>query len=224
MSYFAPPSDVSVTEKEDAFLRKHVPRYTNLLLIGHSTGCYIILEMMKRAQEMKVVKAVMVFPTIEHMACSPQGKVMTPVLCRLRYAVYLPIILLSLLPERLKTSMVRLTLRNLYALDNSIIPATITLINVDCAANGMYMESHEMHLVVERDNLTIRQHLSKLNFYYGAMDHWCPVQYYHDIRKTSPEGYIHLCERGIRHAFVLDAGEEVVNMTTERIYDDLRTL
>ncbi|ROL44996.1 Lipid droplet-associated hydrolase [Anabarilius grahami] len=137
--------DASVMEKEDvfglngqiehklAFLRKHVPRGTNLLLIGHSIGCYIILEMMKRDPELKVVKAVMLFPTIERMACSPQGKVMTPVLCRLRYAFYLPIFLLSLLPERLKFSMVHLALKNLYALDTSIIPSTVSLINVDTA-------------------------------------------------------------------------------------------
>lgn len=75
----------------------------------------------------------MLFPTIERMACSPQGKVMTPVLCRLRYAFYLPIFLLSLLPERLKISMVHLALRNLYTLDTSIIPSTVSLINVDCA-------------------------------------------------------------------------------------------
>ncbi|XP_052010035.1 lipid droplet-associated hydrolase-like isoform X3 [Xyrauchen texanus] len=141
--------DASVTEEEDvfgldgqiehklAFLRKHVPRDTNLLLIGHSIGCYIILEMMKRDPELKVVKAVMLFPTIERMACSPQGKVMTPVLCRLRYAIYLPIFLLSLLPEKLKTSMVHLALRNLYVLDNSIIPATVSLINVDCAGERL---------------------------------------------------------------------------------------
>uniref|UniRef100_A0A671QY45 Lipid droplet-associated hydrolase n=2 Tax=Sinocyclocheilus anshuiensis TaxID=1608454 RepID=A0A671QY45_9TELE len=228
--------DASVTEEEDVFglngqiehkltfLRKHVPRDTNLLLIGHSIGCYIILEMMKRDPELKVVKAVMLFPTIERMAYSPQGKVMTPVLCRLRYTFYLPIFLLSLLPERLKVSIVHLALRNSYAVDTSIIPATVSLINVDCAANGMYMGSQEMRLVVERDNITIRQHLSKLIFYYGATDHWCPVQYYRDTRKDFPEGDIRLCERGIRHAFVLDAGEEMANMTAEWIFDDLRTL
>lgn len=75
----------------------------------------------------------MLFPTIERMACSPQGKVLTPVLCRLRYAVYLPIFLLSLLPERLKAGMARLALRNLYSLDTYIVPATVSLINVDCA-------------------------------------------------------------------------------------------
>ncbi|KAG1972550.1 lipid droplet-associated hydrolase isoform X2 [Pimephales promelas] len=227
--------DASVTEKDVfgldgqiehklAFLQKHVPQGTNLLLIGHSIGCYIILEMIKRDPDLKVVKAVMLFPTIERMACSPQGKVMTPVLCRLRYAFYLPVFLLSLLPERLKISMVHLALRNLYTLDPSIIPSTVSLINVDCAANGMYMGSQEMRLVVERDNATIRQHLSKIIFYYGATDHWCPVQYYHDIRNDFPEGDIRLCERGIRHAFVLDSGEEMANMTAEWILDDLKTL
>nr|XP_055028314.1 lipid droplet-associated hydrolase isoform X1 [Misgurnus anguillicaudatus] len=167
--------DASVAEKEDVFgldgqiehkltfLRKHVPRETTLLLIGHSIGCYIILEMMKRDPELKVLKAVMLFPTIERMACSPQGKLMTPLLCHLRYAVYLPIFLLSLLPERLKAEIVRLAMGNLYSLDTSIVPATVSLINVDCAANAMYMGGQEMRLVVKRDDSTIRQHLRKIN-------------------------------------------------------------
>lgn len=66
--------------------------------------------------------------------------------------------------------------------------------------------------------------LCQIVFYYGATDHWCPVQYYHDIRKDFPEGDIRLCERGIRHAFVLDSGEEMANMTAEWIFDDLRML
>lgn len=41
-------------EHKLAFLRKHVPRETSLVLVGHSIGCYIILEMMKRNPELKV--------------------------------------------------------------------------------------------------------------------------------------------------------------------------
>lgn len=59
-------SDASLAEEGDvfglngqiehklAFLRKHVPRETSLVLVGHSIGCYIILEMMKRDPELKV--------------------------------------------------------------------------------------------------------------------------------------------------------------------------
>lgn len=50
------------------------------------------------------------------------------------------------------------------------------------------------------------------------------MQYYQDIRRDFPDGDIRLCERGLRHAFVLDAGEEMANMITEWIRDDLRGL
>lgn len=42
-------------EHKLAFLRKHVPRDTRLVLLGHSIGCYIILEMLKRNPELKVI-------------------------------------------------------------------------------------------------------------------------------------------------------------------------
>ncbi|XP_072546569.1 lipid droplet-associated hydrolase [Salminus brasiliensis] len=228
--------DASLAETEDvfglngqikhklAFLSEHVPRDMHLVLVGHSIGCYIILEIMKRDPELKVMKSVMLFPTIERMAHSPQGKFMTPVLCKLRYTAYLPVFLLSFLPERLKFALVQLALRNMSSLDTIAIPATASLINVDCVANAMYMGSQEMGLVVERNNASIRQHLHKLIFYYGATDSWCPLQYYYDMRRDFPDGDIRLCERGYRHAFVLDAGEEMANMTTEWISDDLRGL
>lgn len=41
-------------EHKLSFLLEHVPRDTHLILIGHSIGCYIILEMMKRDPELKV--------------------------------------------------------------------------------------------------------------------------------------------------------------------------
>lgn len=42
-------------EHKLAFLKKHVPRETSLVLIGHSIGCYIILEIMKRDPKLKVI-------------------------------------------------------------------------------------------------------------------------------------------------------------------------
>lgn len=60
-------------------------------------------------------------------------------------------------------------------------------------------------------------------FYYGAKDHWCPVQYYLDMKQDFPHGDIRLCEREFRHAFVLDAGSEVSKMVAEWIHGDLRT-
>ncbi|KAM4694716.1 lipid droplet-associated hydrolase [Discoglossus pictus] len=198
-----------------SFLKKNVPADTQLVLIGHSIGCYIILEMMKQAKHLKVLQAVLLFPTIERMAQSPQGKVMTPFLCSLRYIVYMPLYLLSFLPECAKTSMVRFVMWGIKSVDEASMAAALELFRMDCTANAMYMGSQEMVNVKDRDNNTIKENLNKLIFYYGATDNWCPVQYYEDIRKEFPEGNIWLCEKGIRHAFVLDSSKEVASMTVQ---------
>ncbi|CAJ1074179.1 lipid droplet-associated hydrolase [Xyrichtys novacula] len=193
------------------FLSKYVPKETSLVLVGHSIGCYIILKMMKRDPELK------------RMAQTPQGKVMTPVLCQMRYVAYLPVFLLSLLPEGLKTSLVKLIFSGIKSLDQTVVQPTVGLLSGDCAANAMYMGGQEMRKVLERDNITIRNNLEKLIFYYGATDHWCPVQYYHNIKQDFPRGDFRLCENGFRHAFVLDMGREVARMVVGWIRADLRT-
>lgn len=212
---------IGQTEHKLAFLRKHVPRETSLVLVGHSIGCYIILDMMKRDPELKVLKAVMLFPTIERMAQTPQGRVITPMVCHMRYVAYLPLFLLSLLPDRIKASLIKLVLGGICALDHSVIQPTVGLLSGDSAANAMYMGAQEMRNVLERDNTTIKKNLDKLIFYYGATDHWCPVQYYHDIKRDIPHGDFRLCENGFRHAFVLDAGRDVAQMVAEWIRGDL---
>lgn len=75
----------------------------------------------------------MLFPTIERMAQTPQGKVMTPVLCHLRYIAYLPLFLLSLLPERLKAGLIKLVLGGIRSLDHTVLQPTVGLLSGDCA-------------------------------------------------------------------------------------------
>lgn len=82
---------------------------------------------------LQVLKAVLLFPTIERMAQSPQGKVMTPVLCQLRYLAYLPLFLLSLLPQRVAALLVRLLLRGLPALDPCVLRPALQMFSGDCA-------------------------------------------------------------------------------------------
>ncbi|NXU77048.1 LDAH hydrolase, partial [Oreotrochilus melanogaster] len=237
-------SDTDIKELEDvfglngqvehklSFLKKNVSKDIKLVLIAHSIGCYITLEMMKRASELQVHspcgaglgRASTLVPTIERMAQSPQGKLMTPLLCKLRYILYMPVYLLSFLPEGVKASLVRFALRGMKTCDESSITTSINLFSVDCIANILYMASQEMMKVVERDSTTIKQNLKKLIFYYGTGDSWCPQNYYDDIKMDFPDGDIRLCEKGLRHAFVLDASKEMAAMITDWLQDDLTKL
>ncbi|XP_068793176.1 lipid droplet-associated hydrolase isoform X3 [Struthio camelus] len=206
------------------FLKKNVSKDIKLVLIAHSIGCYITLEMMKRASELQVLRSVLLFPTIERIAQSPQGKLMTPLLCKLRYILYMPVYLLSFLPEGVKASLVRFALRGMKSCDESSITTSVNLFSVDCIANILYMASQEMMKVVERDSTTIKQNLKKLIFYYGIGDSWCPQHYYDEIKMDFPDGDIRLCEKGLRHAFVLDASNEMASMITDWLQDDLTKL
>ncbi|XP_056670965.1 lipid droplet-associated hydrolase [Monodelphis domestica] len=213
-------------EHKLAFLRRYVPGSLKLVLIGHSIGAYILLEMMKRAPQLPVLRAFLLFPTIERMAKSPNGRVVTPLLCWLRYALYVPLFIgLSLVPVRFKAMLASMFLQNVD-MENSVLARLMNSLNMSCVANAMYLGSQEMRTVLERDNPTIQKHLKKLTFYYGASDLWCPVQYYEDIKKDFPSGDIRLCQKGIHHAFVtsLSSSQEMAAMIRDWLQGELSEL
>ncbi|XP_007937449.1 lipid droplet-associated hydrolase [Orycteropus afer afer] len=204
---------------KQAFLRSHVPKQMKLVFIGHSIGCYISLQMLKCAPELPVIRSMMLFPTIERMSQSPNGRIATPLLCWFRYVLYvIGYLLLKPLPERIKLWLIRMC----FQMKN--IPNECLCMNLGdpfCLANAAYLGGQEMMQVVERDNETIKKHLPKLTFYYGTLDHWCPKEYYDDIKKDFPEGDIRLCEKKIPHAFILSHSQEMAEMVADWLKNDL---
>ncbi|XP_027732827.1 lipid droplet-associated hydrolase-like [Vombatus ursinus] len=209
-------------EHKLAFLRRRVPASLKLVLISHSVGSYVLLEMMKRAPQLPVLRSLLLFPTIEKIAKTPNGRVATPLLCWLRYALYVPIYIgLSLLPARVQAILASLVLRRLK-IENAVTSRHVmNSLNMDCIANILYLGSQEMRIILERDNHTIQKHLKKLTFYYGTSDLWCPVQFYEDIKKNFPSGDIKLCEKGIKHAFIISSNQEMATMIADWLKDDL---
>ncbi|KAJ7341485.1 hypothetical protein JRQ81_005637, partial [Phrynocephalus forsythii] len=209
-------------EHKLSFLRKNVPNDVKLVLIGHSIGSYIALQIMNLAPDLEILRCVHLFPTIERMAQSPNGRILTPLLCHLRYILYMPMYLFTFLPERVKRFLVNYVLGD--GCHEELKMAALHMLNMDSLANIFYMASQEMRMVTKRDNSTIRNHLKKLTFYYGARDLWCPKQYYEEMKMEFPEGDIQLCERGIKHAFVLHSSEEMAEMVSGWVADDLTGL
>ncbi|XP_072505395.1 lipid droplet-associated hydrolase isoform X2 [Notamacropus eugenii] len=212
-------------EHKLAFLRTRVPAMLKLVLITHSVGSYILLEMMKRAPQLPVLRGLLLFPTIERIAKTPNGYVATPLLCWLRYALYVPFyIALNLMPTKVLTMLSSLILQRLKAENEITSRHVMNSLNMNCIANAMYLGSQEMRTILERDNSTIEKHLNKLIFYYGASDSWCPVQFYEDIKKDFPSADIKLCEKGIRHAFILSSSQEMAAMISDWLEDVLAKL
>ncbi|XP_011826790.1 PREDICTED: UPF0554 protein C2orf43 homolog isoform X3 [Mandrillus leucophaeus] len=206
-------------EHKLAFLRTHVPKDMKLVLIGHSIGSYFTLQMLKRVPELLVIRAFLLFPTIERMSESPNGRIATPLLCWFRYVLYVTgYLLLKPCPEKIKSLLIRRCLQ-LMNLENEFSP--LNVLEPFCLANAAYLGGQEMMEVVKRDDETIKEHLCKLTFYYGTIDPWCPKEYYEDIKKDFPEGDIRLCEKNIPHAFITHFNQEVANMIADSLKDDL---
>ncbi|XP_004696115.1 lipid droplet-associated hydrolase [Echinops telfairi] len=207
------------TEHKLAFLRTHVPKEMKLVLIGHSVGCYISLQMLRRAPELPVIRSLMLFPTIERMAETPKGKFVTPLLCWLQYVLrVLCYILFKPIPEFIKSFLVR------FMLKVNNLPKecfSLSLLEPFCLANAVYLGAQEMEQIVKRDDEIIKKHLSKLTFYYGTIDHWCPIEFYNDLKKDFPEGDIRLCEKKMRHDFILRWSQEMAELVADWLKADL---
>ncbi|XP_069881166.1 lipid droplet-associated hydrolase isoform X1 [Dipodomys merriami] len=207
------------TEHKLAFLKTHVPKEMKLMLIGHSVGCYLALQILKQAPELPVFHTFLLFPTIERLSESPNGRIATPILCWLRYIFYVPgYFVLKLCPEIIKSLVIKMSL-HLMNMKRECLPQEI--LQPFCFANAAYLGAQEMMQVVKRDDETIRQNLSKLTFYYGTVDGWCPVKYYEDIKKDFPEGDIRLCEKNIPHAFILNFSQEIAVIVADWLKDNL---
>ncbi|XP_031211350.1 lipid droplet-associated hydrolase isoform X2 [Mastomys coucha] len=206
-------------EHKIAFLRAHVPKDVKLIFIGHSVGSYIALHVMSRAPELPVVHTFLLFPTIERISESPNGKFATPFLCWFRYMLYATsYLLLKPCPEIIKSFLVHKTLEQMNF--KSELPLT-DILQPFCLANAAYLGSQEMMRIVKRDDDIIKELLPKLTFYYGKTDGWCPLKYYEDIKKDFPEGSIYLCEKGIPHAFVLHSNQEMATIVADWINNRL---
>ncbi|XP_053445106.1 lipid droplet-associated hydrolase [Nycticebus coucang] len=206
-------------EHKLTFLRTHVPKDMKLVLIGHSVGSYFALQMLKRAPELPVIRSFLLFPTIERMSESPNGRIATPLLCWFRYVLYATTyLILKPFPERIKSLMLRMGLQMMNLKSEFSL---MHILEPFCLANAAYLGGQEMMEVVKRDNETIQEHLPKLTFYYGTVDRWCPKEFYEDIKKDFPEGDIRLCEKQIPHAFILHSYQEMAEMVTDWLKDDL---
>lgn len=188
------------------FIEQHVPPDVQLILIGHSIGCYMILNMLDALPEGKVVRSFMLMPTIERMALSPNGQTMTPILRYLRWLIVFCALILSLLPKRIRSKLV-----NWHYRDNDFPPCVhrgiLDTLNPWSANYATFLGKVEMNTVTDLQRHLVKKHSQKLSFYYGSTDHWAPVKYYYEFKADFPDIDVRICTQNIRHAFVMDRKE-----------------
>ncbi|XP_065280867.1 lipid droplet-associated hydrolase-like [Dermacentor albipictus] len=228
--HVAPPKPMQIPNVEDhptlyscdgqighkmAFIKQYIPSGTPLILVGHSIGCHMVLEILKRAPDLNVRKAFLLFPAIESLDACPRVGLINPLITYLRPLTVATLSALRLLPRSVQNLLIRFYI---YIATACTTPHRTSLngaqnyFRPECLMACFVFTRDIIQNVRERDDATIGRHADKLVVYYGRNDHWSPVEYYDDLRRTFPEADVRLCDRGFRHAFVLDRSVDVGSM------------
>ncbi|KAK6167542.1 hypothetical protein SNE40_021543 [Patella caerulea] len=203
-----------------AFIEECIPEDIKLILIGHSIGSYMILRLLKYLPKHQVLRCFLLFPTIERMALSPRGQIITPLLHYLRWVCVWFVKAVSYLSPQMQYRIILRIFKG-NKVPECALNATMNLFDPACVNHITYLARDEMDMVTDLDQDLIRNNISKLSFYYGAEDHWCPKEYCYEMKKNFPHADIRLCDKNYAHAFVLNSSQEMSKIVWEWIQKDL---
>ncbi|XP_071498066.1 lipid droplet-associated hydrolase-like [Diadema antillarum] len=198
-------------EHKMAFIDDHVPEGVKLVLIGHSVGCYIIVELIRRMPQLNLLKAVLLFPTLEHIWDTPNGRTIGNMVVYLRWALVGLCHINYYLSDWVKWRMVQWWFKG-RRIPECVFHALLQLAEPARLHNCLYMAAMEMENIGHADHRTIESHLDKFVIYYGAKDGWAPRSHYESMRQRLPGADVRLCRRGLEHAFCLESSELVADL------------
>ena len=203
-----------------AFVYNYLPPDSKLILIGHSVGAYIILEIMRRLHPSdRIVKCILLFPTIERITKTSSGKFWTTVAYFMTKPLLWLIWLFNAMPLRFQLWFIRccMVLRRFCNEDN-LTGATFSFVNHHGVSNMLQIAS-DMKSIQDLDAKIIDDNKEKIVLYYGKEDPWVPASFCQQMTEKFPSVDIRLCKENHKHAFVLYTAKDVGQLVWSFIKD-----
>lgn len=92
------------------------------------------------------------------------------------------------------------------------VEGVMKLLSPLALGSSAHLANDELQGVKEADYELLSSNIDRLFFYYGANDHWCPVEFYKEMKERFPNADIQLCKRRFEHAFVLESSSAMASM------------
>lgn len=168
----------------------------------------MILELLDHpALKDKVVDIYFLFPTLEYMADTNNGKFLTNFI----KPIVPVIVFLSWIFTNLP-SIVQFFLLYVYTFIMNIsmeehLNSIMALIKPGVLRRVFYLAFEELDQVQERNNEAIKKHVNKIKIYYGRTDGWAPLIFCDKIKREIPDVDVEITD--YNHAFVLHHNLEV---------------
>ncbi|KAE8148583.1 hypothetical protein BDV25DRAFT_141637 [Aspergillus avenaceus] len=219
------------------------PTRPKVILIGHSVGSYIAMEILRRHRERNsnaslpsadfdIIGGIMLFPTVVDIAKSPSGQKLTRLLAfipQLALVVgFLARVLTALVPGALLRSLIRFYMGSP---PESMVETTAGFLESKRGVRqALHMAADEMQTITSdrwSDDVWgmsgVRDPVARLFFYFGRNDHWVAERTRDEIveLRGCEEGgpKMVVCEEGLPHAFVLKHSEAVARKVVDMVLD-----
>ncbi|KAJ8923053.1 hypothetical protein NQ315_001602 [Exocentrus adspersus] len=190
------------------FFEKYIPKDARIHLVGHSIGSYMILELLEHpALKDKVVDVYLLFPTLEYMADTSNGKFLTrfikPIVPVIVFLSWIFTILPSIVQFILLYAYMFVTGLNVEEHMKNIL----ALVKPGVLRRVFFLAFEELDQVRDRNDDIIRKHLKKIKVFYGRTDGWAPASFCDRIKRDIPGVDAEVSEYD--HSFVLKQSSEV---------------
>ncbi|XP_059646599.1 uncharacterized protein LOC132293236 isoform X2 [Cornus florida] len=173
-----------------------------ILLVGHSIGSYISIEMYRRCPE-KVMYCIALYPFLAvNTESSHQSTIRritaSPILCN---ALSFIVASLGLLPTQTSRFLAKIFIGRTCSA--TAVEALCThVLQYHTMRNVLFMAMTEFKKLSETpDWAFMRGKQSQLAFLFGVDDHWGPLQMFEEISKHVPDATIAIEREGHTHAF-----------------------
>jgi dienelactone hydrolase len=173
-----------------------------LVLVGHSVGAYMALEVARTLPPDALRAAVLLFPTVMHIGATVNGTKLLPLFRFGRGVAWVAAAVVALLPSFLQRRLVS-AVGLPKGTDPMAVDATLSLLHPEVAYNALWMALHEMREIVALDEAHARRLQDKLKFYFAQEDGWVRPSDPATLRRVLPGAAFVECDEGHKHAFVL---------------------
>ncbi|EMD41940.1 hypothetical protein CERSUDRAFT_110493 [Gelatoporia subvermispora B] len=177
---------------------------TRLILAGHSVGSWITMQVLKARSE-AVSSVVLLFPTLSHIASTPNGRKLSPL-----FRPPLPSIVstLSLAAHIIPTALLRLLFSHWPPEQLAVLRALIT-----CPASvlaALTMAGDEMNTIKDLDVALLQQFRDRIHLFLAEQDDWVGTQKEAILDAFHPDAesvkIVH-DHQDIPHAFCINHGD-----------------
>lgn len=178
-------------------------------MLGHSVGSYTILHLLEHASiKQRIIKNYFLFPTIEHLSDSVNGRIMTRLVKPIVPLIIFLTWIFTTLPGLLQRILVYIFCK-VASVETFQVDAIVKFVDPYVIANVLSLAYDQLRIIKERPSDKLEKHLDGIKVYYGKIDNWVPTLVPISIKNDIPQLDVEIGERGIWHSFVLYQSKEM---------------